>query len=161
MTVVPASIAGVSEIFVTTPPAGEKINNEIVVAAKLSGADKIYAIGGAQAIAAFTYGTESIPKVDVICGPGNKYVTEAKRAVFGDVGIDGLYGPTETLIVADKNSNVELCAADLIAQAEHDVEATPILITDSEEFADLVIDTIHNMKKGLSRETIIQRSIIS
>ena len=161
MTVVPANIAGVSEIFVTTPPAGKKINNEIVVAAKLSGADKIYSIGGAQAIAAFTYGTESIPKVDVICGPGNKYVTEAKRAVFGDVGIDGLYGPTETLIVADKDSNVELCAADLIAQAEHDVEATPILITDSEEFADLVVDTMNNMKKGLSRETIIQKSIIN
>ena len=159
MTIVPAKIAGVDQIFVATPPSSNKISNEIIVASVLSGADKIYAVGGIQAIAGFTYGAGSLPKVDVICGPGNKYVTEAKKCVYGDVGIDGLYGPTETLIIADNKSDPILCASDLIAQAEHDYEATPLLITDSEIFADKVKNSIKIVSKSLSRSSIIDKSV--
>ena len=101
-------------------------NSEILYASKLTGVTNVFPIGGSQAIAALAFGTETIPKVDLICGPGNTYVTEAKRQVFGTVGIDGIYGPTETLIIADHSANPTLCAADLIAQAEHDYEARPI-----------------------------------
>ncbi len=159
MTIVPAKIAGVDQIFVATPPSSNKISNEIIVASVLSGADKMYAVGGIQAIAGFTYGAGSLPKVDVICGPGNKYVTEAKKCVYGDVGIDGLYGPTETLIIADNKSDPILCASDLIAQAEHDYEATPLLITDSEIFADKVKNSIKIVSKSLSRSSIIDKSV--
>ena len=159
MTIVPAKIAGVDQIFVATPPSSNKISNEIIVASVLSGADKIYAVGGIQAIAGFTYGAGSLPKVDVICGPGNKYVTEAKKCVYGDVGIDGLYGPTETLIIADNKSDPILCASDLIAQAEHDYEATPLLITDSEIFADKVKNSIKIVSKSPSRSSIIDKSV--
>ena len=123
MTVVPAKIAGVKEVIVTSPAINNNVSDEIVVAAKLAGADRIFLLGGAHSIFAFTYGTESVPRSDLICGPGNKYVTEAKRQVFGKVGIDGLYGPTETLVIADKSNDTELCASDLIAQAEQDIEA--------------------------------------
>ena len=118
-------------------------------------------LGGAHSIFAFAYGTQTVPKVDLICGPGNKYVTEAKRQVFGSVGIDGLYGPTETLVIADKSNDVELCAADLIAQAEHDVEATPMLITDSLEFSQKIETEIFKQAELLPRKEIIQKSFES
>ncbi len=161
MTVVPAKTAGVKEVIVTTPAINNVISDEIVVAAKMAGADKIFLLGGAHSIFAFAYGTQTVPKVDLICGPGNKYVTEAKRQVFGSVGIDGLYGPTETLVIADKSNDIELCAADLIAQAEHDVEATPILITDSLSFSKKVENEIFKQAELLPRKEIIQRSFES
>ena len=161
MTVVPAKTAGVREVIVTTPAINNVISNEIIVAAKMAGADRIFLLGGAHSIFAFAYGTQTVPKVDLICGPGNKYVTEAKRQVFGSVGIDGLYGPTETLVIADKSNDVELCAADLIAQAEHDVEATPILITDSLEFSQKVETEILKQAELLPRKEIIQKSFES
>ena len=161
MTVVPAKTAGVKEVIVTTPAINNVISDEIVVAAKMAGADKIFLLGGAHSIFAFAYGTQTVPRVDLICGPGNKYVTEAKRQVFGSVGIDGLYGPTETLVIADKSNDIELCAADLIAQAEHDVEATPILITDSLAFSKKVETEIFKQAKLLPRKEIIQESFKS
>ena len=161
MTVVPAKTAGVREVIVTTPAINNVISNEIIVAAKMAGADRIFLLGGAHSIFAFAYGTQTVPKVDLICGPGNKYVTEAKRQVFGSVGIDGLYGPTETLVIADKSNDVELCAADLIAQAEHDVEATPILITDSLEFSQRIETEIFKQAELLPRKEIIQKSFES
>ena len=161
MTVVPAKTAGVREVIVTTPAINNVISNEIIVAAKMAGADRIFLLGGAHSIFAFAYGTQTVPKVDLICGPGNKYVTEAKRQVFGSVGIDGLYGPTETLVIADKSNDVELCAADLIAQAEHDVEATPILITDSLEFSQKIETEIFKQAELLPRKEIIQKSFES
>ena len=161
MTVVPAKTAGVREVIVTTPAINNVISNEIIVAAKMAGADRIFLLGGAHSIFAFAYGTQTVPRVDLICGPGNKYVTEAKRQVFGSVGIDGLYGPTETLVIADKSNDVELCAVDLIAQAEHDVEATPILITDSLEFSQKVETEIFKQAELLPRKEIIQKSFES
>ena len=161
MTVVPAKTAGVREVIVTTPAINNVISNEIIVAAKMAGADRIFLLGGAHSIFAFAYGTQTVPRVDLICGPGNKYVTEAKRQVFGSVGIDGLYGPTETLVIADKSNDVELCAADLIAQAEHDVEATPILITDSLEFSQRIETEIFKQAELLPRKEIIQKSFES
>ena len=161
MTVVPAKTAGVREVIVTTPAINNVISNEIIVAAKMAGADRIFLLGGAHSIFAFAYGTQTVPKVDLICGPGNKYVTEAKRQVFGSVGIDGLYGPTETLVIADKSNDVELCAADLIAQAEHDVEATPILITDSLEFSQRIETEISKQAELLPRKEIILKSFES
>ncbi|MBK65495.1 MAG: histidinol dehydrogenase [Chloroflexi bacterium] len=161
MTVVPAKIAGVKEVIITSPAVNDVVSDEIVVAAKLAGADRIFLLGGAQSIFAFANGTDLVPRVDLICGPGNKYVTEAKRQVFGSVGIDGLYGPTETLVISDKSNDIELCAADLIAQAEHDVEATPILITDSLEFSKKVESEIYNQIKSLPRKEIIKKSFQS
>ena len=161
MTVVPAKTAGVREVIVTTPAINNVISNEIIVAAKMAGADRIFLLGGAHSIFAFAYGTQTVPRVDLICGPGNKYVTEAKRQVFGSVGIDGLYGPTETLVIADKSNDVELCAADLIAQAEHDVEATPMLITDSLEFSQKIETEIFKQAELLPRKEIIQKSFES
>ena len=158
MTVVPAKIAGVKEVIVTSPAINNNVSDEIVVAAKLAGADRVFLLGGAHSIFAFTYGTKSIPKSDLICGPGNKYVTEAKRQVFGKVGIDGLYGPTETLVIADKSNDIELCAADLIAQAEHDVEATPILISNSLDFSKKVEKEIYKQAETLPRKDIILES---
>jgi len=158
MTVVPAKIAGVKEVIVTSPAINNNVSDEIVVAAKLAGADRIFLLGGAHSIFAFTYGTESVPRSDLICGPGNKYVTEAKRQVFGKVGIDGLYGPTETLVIADKSNDAELCASDLIAQAEHDIEATPILITNSLDFSKKVEKEIYKQAELLPRKDIILKS---
>jgi len=158
MTVVPAKIAGVKEVIVTSPAINNNVSDEIVVAAKLAGADRIFLLGGAHSIFAFTYGTESVPRSDLICGPGNKYVTEAKRQVFGKVGIDGLYGPTETLVIADKSNDAELCASDLIAQAEHDIEATPILITNSLDFSNKVEKEIYKQAESLPRKDIILKS---
>ena len=158
MTVVPAKIAGVKEICVASPSPNNEVSPELIVAAKLAGANRIFCLGGVHALAAFSIGTEKIPKVDFICGPGNKYVTQAKKILYGSVGIDGLYGPTETLIIADSKSDPSLVASDLIAQAEHDVEATPILITDKEIFADEVEDQIKKQSKTLERSNIINES---
>ncbi len=134
MTTVPAKVAGVKEVILTSP----KIKNETIVAAKIAGADKIYKLGGAQAIAAFSYGTESIPKVDKIVGPGNKYVTYAKKHVYGTVDIDFLAGPSEVLIIADKNADPKLIAADMLAQSEHDKDARAYLLIDSISLAEEV-----------------------
>ena len=133
MTAMPARVAGVCEIIVCTPPApGSDLPHQAVLAACcVAGVDRVFAVGGAQAVAAMAYGTESIPRVDVVCGPGNIFVALAKRRVYGDVGIDGLYGPTETVIIADHAANPVLCAADLLAQAEHDELAMPVLLTTS------------------------------
>jgi histidinol dehydrogenase len=139
MTVVPARVAGVREVVLCTPAPGDELPNvHVLAAAALAGVDRVFKIGGAQAIAAMAYGTETVPAVDKICGPGNLWVTAAKRAVYGDVGIDGIYGPTETLVVADSSASPELAAADLIAQAEHDVHAVPVLVSIGEGVADRI-----------------------
>jgi len=132
MTAIPARIAGVREIILATPRRGqEPLNPAVLVAAEIAGVDAIYQIGGVQAIAAMAFGTESVPKVDKICGPGNIFVAYAKKLVQGHVDIDGIFGPTETIVIADATANPGYCAADLIAQAEHDPMATAILVTDS------------------------------
>jgi len=137
MTVVPAKVAGVKEIIVATPAPGDSMPHPAVLAAaKIAGASRVFKLGGAQAIAALAYGTESIPTVDLICGPGSAWVTAAKKLVFGDVGIDGLYGPTETLVIADDSADPRFTASDLIAQAEHDTVAMPILVALSEDIVD-------------------------
>ena len=134
MTVIPARVAGVGEIILATPRAGGRpLNPAVVAAAKIAGVDAMYQVGGVPAIAAMAYGTESIPRVDKICGPGNIFVAYAKKLAQGAVDIDGVFGPTETIILADGGANPDFCAADLIAQAEHDPLATAILVTDSEE----------------------------
>jgi histidinol dehydrogenase len=139
MTVVPAQVAGVKEIIVVTPATGNSTPHPaILTAAKIAGATRVLTIGGAQAIAAMAYGTETVPAVDLICGPGNVWVTAAKKLVYGDVGIDGLYGPTETMVIADDSAKPSFTASDLIAQAEHDPLAMPILVALSEE---IVINT--------------------
>lgn len=160
MTTLPAKVAGVREIYITTPPNDAGIPSpEILYAAKLTGVTNVFSIGGSQAIAALAFGTETIPKVDLICGPGNSYVTEAKRQVFGTVGIDGIYGPTETLLLADHSANPTLCAADLIAQAEHDYEAKPILITTSSKLAENVKKEIYIRLSSLPRADIAKTSM--
>ena len=132
MTAIPARVAGVEEIVLATPPRdGGPPDPAVLMAAKLAGVDRVFQIGGVQAIGAMAYGTESIPKVDKICGPGNIFVTLAKKLVFGQVDIDGLYGPTETVVIADEMASPVFCAADLLAQAEHDPLASPILVTTS------------------------------
>ena len=133
MTAIPAAVAGVGEIILCTPAPrnGESLNPAVLAAAQIAGVHAIYRIGGVPAIGAMAYGTESVPKVDKICGPGNVFVAYAKMLVQGQVGIDGVFGPTETIVVADATANPEFCAADLIGQAEHDPLATAILITDS------------------------------
>jgi len=137
MTVVPAKVAGVEEIIVATPAPGDSMPHPaILAAAKIAGASRIFRLGGAQAIAALAYGTESVPSVDLICGPGSAWVTAAKKLVYGDVGIDGLYGPTETLVIADESADPRFTASDLIAQAEHDTVAMPILVALSEDIVE-------------------------
>ena len=134
MTVIPARVAGVREVILTTPRAGSQpLNPAVIAAAKIAGVDAMYQVGGVPAIGALAYGTDSIPKVDKICGPGNIFVAYAKKLVQGSVDIDGVFGPTETIILADGGANADFCAADLIAQAEHDPLATAILVTDSED----------------------------
>ena len=160
MTVIPAQVAGVSEIIVCTPANQTNGPDPAVLAAcSLCGVDRVFAVGGAQAIAAMAYGTESISPVDLICGPGNRYVTLAKKIVYGDVGIDGLYGPTETIVIADENADPRYCAADLLAQAEHDALAPPILVTTSERVLDAVQEQLHSQLKHLSRAHIAQASL--
>ena len=139
MIAIPPKVAGVKEIILCTPPGQNgTIPAFTVVAADIAGVDRLFAIGGAQAIAAMAYGTKSVPKVDKICGPGNKFIVLAKKAVFGVVDIDALQGPSEVLVIADSSANAEYCASDLLAQAEHDPQSQAVLITTSETFADKV-----------------------
>lgn len=160
MNAVPAKIAGVGEIIMVTPPgAGGKVNPHILAAAAIAGVTKIFKVGGAQAIAALAYGTESIPRVDKIVGPGNAYVAEAKKQVFGQVNIDMVAGPSEILVLADGNSNPAFVAADLLSQAEHDRMASAVLVTDSHSLAVSVQAEIEKQLSGLSREDIARESI--
>jgi histidinol dehydrogenase len=160
MTVIPAKIAGVSKVICCTPPAQNgKVTNEILAAASISGADEIYSVGGAQAIAAMTYGTESIPKVDKIVGPGNIYVTTAKKLVYGDVDIDFPAGPSEVLIIADAESNPNYVALDMLAQAEHDPNAAAVLVTTSKTLAENVNKIINDKILFIPRKEIIEESL--
>ena len=160
MNVIPAKVAGVEQIIMCTPPDHEgKVYPTTLVAANEAGVDVIYKAGGAQAIAAMAYGTESVPKVGKICGPGNIYVALAKKAVFGYVSIDSVAGPSEILVVADETANPRYVAADLLSQAEHDEMASAILITTSNELAQKVSDEIDGFLKELSRSEIISKSL--
>lgn len=160
MNIVPAKVAGVDEIIMVTPPGKDgKVTPTTLVAAKEAGADAIYKVGGAQAIGALAYGTESIPKVDKIVGPGNIYVALAKKAVYGYVSIDAIAGPSEILVIADETANPRFVAADLLSQAEHDELASAILVTTSEELAKKVSDETDKFIQELSRGEIIQKSL--
>lgn len=160
MNVMPAKVAGVDEIIMTTPPGADgKVYPSTLVAAKEAGVDKIYKVGGAQAVAAMAFGTESIPKVDKIVGPGNIYVALAKKAVFGYVSIDSIAGPSEILVLADETANPRFVAADLLSQAEHDEMASAILITTSRELAEKVSVEVDKFVAQLSRREIMQKSL--
>ena len=160
MNVMPAKVASVDEIIMVTPPGKNgKVSPNTLVAAKEAGVDKIYKVGGAQAIAALAYGTESIPKVDKIVGPGNIYVALAKKAVYGHVSIDSIAGPSEILVVADETANPRYVAADLLSQAEHYELASAILVTTSEKLAHEVSDQVDGFLKELSRAEIISKSL--
>ena len=157
---IPAKIAGCKEVVIVTPPSADgKVNPVILAAAKIAGVDKIFKVGGAQAIAALAFGTESVPKVDKIVGPGNAFVAEAKKQVFGVVSIDMIAGPSEILIVADKENNPKHLAADLLSQAEHDKMASAVLVTDSEELAKKVAEEIEKQIPMLERAEIARASI--
>lgn len=160
MNVIPAKVAGVKEIIMTTPPGADgKVNPGTLVAADIAGVDTIYKVGGAQAIAALAYGTESIPKVDKITGPGNIFVALAKKAVYGYVSIDSIAGPSEILVLADETANPRYVAADMLSQAEHDELASAILITTSKELAEKVSEEVDKFTAELSRTEIIQKSL--
>ena len=160
MNVLPAKVAGVDEIIMTTPPGKDgKICASTLVAATEAGVDKIYKVGGAQAIAALAFGTQSVPKVDKIVGPGNIYVALAKKAVFGHVSIDSIAGPSEILVLADESANPRFVAADLLSQAEHDEMASAILVTTSQELAEQVSIEVDKFVAKLSRKEIIQKSL--
>lgn len=160
MNILPAKVAGVDEIVMTTPPGKDgKVNPNTLVAAKEAGVDIVYKVGGAQAIAAMAYGTESIPKVDKIVGPGNIYVALAKKAVYGHVNIDSIAGPSEILVVADETANPRFVAADLLSQAEHDELASAILVTTSEELAKKVSEQVEIFVEELSRTEIMRKSL--
>jgi len=157
---IPAKIAGVREVVIVTPPNSEgKINPVILAAASIAGVDRIFKVGGAQAVAALAYGTESIPKVDKIVGPGNAFVAEAKKQVYGKVSIDMIAGPSEILVVADGKSNPRYVAADLLSQAEHDVLASAVLVTDSMELAEAVQKELEVQIPMLERAEIARKSI--
>lgn len=160
MNIMPAKVAGVDRIIMTTPPGKDgKVCPTTLVAATEAGATEVYKVGGAQAIAALAYGTESIPKVDKIVGPGNIYVALAKKAVYGHVSIDSIAGPSEILVIADETANPRYVAADLLSQAEHDEMASAILITTSQELADKVSVEVDKFTAELSRKEIIQKSL--
>ena len=159
MNIVPAKIAGVDEIVMTSPAKDGKINPIILAAAKIAGADRIFKVGGAQAVAALAYGTETIPKVDKIVGPGNAFVAEAKKQVFGLVDIDMIAGPSEILVISDGNSDCKTVAADMLSQAEHDKLASAVLVTDSRNLAEGVAAEIERQLKLLPREEIARTSI--
>ncbi|MDR0951878.1 MAG: histidinol dehydrogenase [Oscillospiraceae bacterium] len=162
MNCIPASLAGVEEIVMVTPPGADgKISPDILAAAQIAGVDRIFKCGGAQAIAALAYGTESVPRVDKIVGPGNVFVAEAKRQVFGVVGIDMIAGPSEILVISDRNSDPAVIAADLLSQAEHDKNASAILITICKRFANLVAKEIERQLETLTRAEIARESIDS
>lgn len=160
MNILPAKVAGVEKVVMVTPPNSEgKINPGTLVAADIAGVDEIYKVGGAQAIAALAFGTQSVPKVDKITGPGNIFVALAKKAVYGHVGIDSIAGPSEVCVLADESANPRYVAADLLSQAEHDQLASAILVTTSEELADKVIKETEGFLKTLSRADIINESL--
>lgn len=160
MNVVPAKVAGVDKVVMTTPPGADgKVNPGTLVAADIAGVDTIYKVGGAQAIAALAFGTQSIPKVDKITGPGNIFVALAKKAVYGYVSIDSIAGPSEILVLADETANPRYVAADLLSQAEHDELASAILITTSKELAEKVSVEVDKFTAELSRKEIIQKSL--
>lgn len=160
MDAVPAKIAGVGELVITTPPGPDgKVNPYVLAAAKVAGVDRIFKVGGAQAVAALAYGTETVPKVDKIVGPGNAFVAEAKKQVFGVVSIDMIAGPSEVLCVADAKSDPRHVAADLLAQAEHDKNASAVLVTDSMDLAEKVASEVDRQLKTLPRTEIATASI--
>jgi len=160
MTAIPAKVAGVEEIIMVSPPGKEgKMNPQILAAAEIAGVDEIYKVGGAQAVAALAYGTESIPQVDIVVGPGNIYVTMAKELVFGQVKIDMTAGPSEVLVLADSKANPSYIAADLMSQAEHDPLASSILVTDSTELGKKVEEELEKQIENLDRKEIIEKSL--
>ena len=159
MDCIPAKIAGCEDIIITTPATGGKINPAILAAAKIAGVTRIFKVGGAQAVAALAYGTETIPKVDKIVGPGNAFVAEAKKQVFGEVAIDMVAGPSEILVIADGSCDPVVVAADMLSQAEHDKFATAVLVTDSQELADGVAEELEVQLKKLPREEIARASV--
>ncbi len=160
MDAIPAKIAGCESVVMVTPPAKDGgVNENILAAAKVAGVDRIFKVGGAQAVAALAYGTESVPKVDKIVGPGNAFVAEAKKQVFGVVSIDMIAGPSEILIVADKNNSPAFVAADLLSQAEHDKNASAVLVTDDDAFAIAVQEQLEKQIPLLARAEIARKSI--
>lgn len=160
MNVIPAKVAGVGEIVMTTPPGADgKVNPGTLVAADIAGVDIIYKVGGAQAIAALAFGTESVPKVDKITGPGNIFVALAKKAVYGYVSIDSIAGPSEIMVLADETANPRYVAADLLSQAEHDELASAILVTTSKELAEKVSEEVDGFVQTLERSEIIKKSL--
>jgi len=160
MTVVPARVAGVEQVYMTSPASADgQVSPLKLVAADIAGVDRVFRASGAQAIAALAYGTETVPRVDKVCGPGNIFVTLAKRLVYGDVGIDSFYGPTETVVVADDTADPASCAADLLAQAEHDELATPLLLTPSEALARAVAGEVERQLEGLARAKIARSAL--
>lgn len=160
MTAIPARVAGVKEIILTSPPQKSGgVSPVTLAAAKIAGVDRVFSVGGAQAVAALAYGTFSVPRVDKVCGPGAIYGQLAKKIVFGEVGVDGLYGPSEVIIVADNNANPGYIAADLLAQAEHGSGAAAILITNSRRLANNVNREINEQLKSLKRRGIIEESL--
>ncbi|AHM56708.1 histidinol dehydrogenase HisD [Peptoclostridium acidaminophilum DSM 3953] len=162
MNAIPAKVAGVKEIIMVTPPSSQGgINKNILAAARIAGVDRVYSIGGAQAVAALAYGTETIGKVDKIVGPGNIYVATAKRMVFGRVDIDMIAGPSEVLIIADESANPRFVAADMLSQAEHDTLASSILITTSKEVAQATLKELEIQLEGLSRKAITEKALRS
>jgi histidinol dehydrogenase len=161
MNVVPAKVAGVTRIVVVTPPATLRENPAVAAALLELGIEEVYAIGGAQAIAALAFGTKSIPRVDKITGPGNKYVAAAKKLVFGVVGIDAIAGPSEVLILADDSARADFVASDLLAQAEHDEEASAVLITSSQKLAAAVVAEVIQQVSRLPRRAIIEKSLMN
>jgi len=159
MTVIPARVAQVEEVVLATPPRPDgSVPTAILAAAQMAGVDAVYRVGGAQAIAALAYGTASIPRVDVVAGPGNIYVTLAKKEVFGSVGVDGIAGPTEVLVIADAAARPDFVAADLAAQLEHDPLAWGVVITDSSQLADRVEEELESLLGGLERADIIRQA---
>lgn len=160
MTAIPAKVAGVENVILATPPGPDgNVPAPTLAAAAIAGVDRVFRIGGAQAVAAMAFGTMTVPQVDKICGPGNIYVMTAKRLVYGSVAIDGLQGPSEVLIIADETADPAYCAGDILAQAEHDPMAQSILITTSKELAHRVIGEIRVKIKGLERRDIIEKSL--
>ena len=159
MTVTPAKVAGVKEIIMVVPTPDGKVNPAVLAAAYLVGVDRVFCIGGAQAVAALAYGTQTVPRVDKIVGPGNIYVATAKRQVFGQVGIDMIAGPSEVVVIADKNANADWAVMDLFAQAEHDELAQSILITDSQAFANAAEVSISRQLPQMERRSIIEQSL--
>ena len=159
MNIIPAQVAGVGEIAVAVPAPGGRFNPAVMAAIRLLGINEVYPIGGAQAVAAFAFGTRTVKKVDKIVGPGNIYVAMAKKLVFGEVDIDMIAGPSEILIIADSSARPDFIAADMLSQAEHDELASPVLVTDSEPLAGRVLDEIKRQLGGLSRRPIAQKAL--